>query len=142
MKYNVCIMLNNSKILFYERPSNNTDTFINYFNQMTAQIFQVKRHDCGGRCDCPACNNYCNVILRDGGCASCSNVCHCSCGLVHSADRIPWYPGEKNIPHSLKCKRCKKKKKCFPASSSINLKSGKSITMSELQVGDLVQIGR
>ena len=31
---------------------------------------------------------------------------------------------------------------CFPSTSTVNLENGKTVTMSELQVGDKVQIGR
>ena len=40
------------------------------------------------------------------------------------------------------CCSCGKKKKCFPSTSKVNLDSGKSVTMSELQLGDRVKIGK
>ena len=37
---------------------------------------------------------------------------------------------------------CLTESKCFPAGAKLKLESGKSVTMSELQVGDYVQTGR
>ena len=33
-------------------------------------------------------------------------------------------------------------KKCFPATSLVNLQDGKSVPMSHVQVGDMVQTGK
>ena len=33
-------------------------------------------------------------------------------------------------------------KKCFPSTARVNLETGKSVSMSELQIGDKIQIGR
>ena len=45
-------------------------------------------------------------------------------------------------PDYFSCCGCGRKKSCFPSASKVNLDSGKSVTMSELQLGDRVKIGK
>ena len=55
-------------------------------------------------------------------------ACGCGCGTE-------WNP---DVAGHHRCKSCSI---CFPGIARLNLENGKSITMSELQVGDRVQTG-
>ena len=52
----------------------------------------------------------------------------------------PECPAEWNrdVPGQRRCKHCGE---CFPATARLSLENGKSVTMSELRVGDRVQTG-
>ena len=45
-------------------------------------------------------------------------------------------------PDFTSCCDCGSSRACFPSTSKVNLESGKSVTMSELQLGDRVKTGK
>ena len=65
-----------------------------------------------------------------------SNACNCKCGIVKKSFQDLF--SLVDLQNTYSCKKCKG---CFPGASSIKLKSGRSIAMSELQVGDHVETG-
>ena len=82
---------------------------------------------CGGTCYdcycCPSVNIYSNAAGR--------TVCEahdCGCGAE-------WTSSTSGV------RRCKNCGECFPATARLSLENGKSVMMSELQVGDRVQTG-
>ena len=80
---------------------------------------------CGGGCyDCECCK--CGTIRSGRLRRLVCSACDCSC-------RTEWNP---DVAGHHRCKKC-----CFPATGRLILENGKSITMSELQVGDRVQTG-
>ena len=82
---------------------------------------------CGGDChDCECCG--CGVIYSGRLLRNVCKACGCKCGTEWNKDVAGHH-------------RCKKCKNCFPGTARLTLENGKSITMSELQVGDRVQTG-
>ena len=55
--------------------------------------------------------------------------CGCKCGMCESREG------------TLNCCTCTGKKTCFPSSARVSLENGKTVRMSELQIGDRVQTG-
>ena len=63
----------------------------------------------------------------------CSTMCVATCG-----DKYHCCEG---IPTRTKAPGASSSSSCFPSSASVNLQNGKSVTMSDLQIGDKVQTG-
>ena len=84
---------------------------------------------CGGDCyDCQCCG--CGVIHSGRLNRNVCKACNCGCGTE-------WNP---DVPGHHRCKSsCDGG--CFPGTARLTLENGKSITMSELQIGDKVQTG-
>ena len=82
---------------------------------------------CDGDChNCQCCG--CGIIRSGRLKRKVCEACGCKCGSE-------WNP---DVAGERQCKKCNK---CFPATARLSLENGKSIMMSELQVGDRVQTG-
>ena len=80
--------------------------------------------------------------VQDGDNIFCcpDHVCNCKCGIEDLG--VKHFGALFAANGRYQCKICKSnKKKCFPGSASIKLENGRSVRMSELQVGDRVQTG-
>ena len=89
-------------------------------------------------CKAHYCSNGCRMMPRNTNYLICcpSNACNCKCGIVKKS-----FQGLFSLVDLQNTYSCKKCKGCFSGASSIKLKSGRSIAMSELQVGDHVETG-
>ena len=105
--------------------------FKNYF---LFSVFKLKQFSFKARThNCPDC--VCNAISADfAGCCP----CNCPCSVC---------PGQITYIN-YRCCTCSPPSSssdsgegCFPSFAKVNLENGKSVTMSELQVGDRVQTG-
>ena len=76
----------------------------------------------------------CNATKNGGACLAWTPSLICEAALSGVCKYVCW-------PDFTSCCDCYRKPKCFPAASKVNLKNGKSIPMSDLQLGDQVQTG-
>ena len=78
-------------------------------------------------CECPC---FLGLVQSTG--VQVCNPCGCACGVCE------------NGVGGLKCCNCpfSSSGSCFPTTARVNLEGGKSVTMSELQIGDRVQTGK
>ena len=77
------------------------------------------------------CYRYNSVYGRGCYCERLQGVSDCSCGSGCYCETA-----ENSGQHE--CCDCR----CFPSTAKVNLQNGKTLTMSELQIGDKVQTGR
>ena len=70
--------------------------------------------------------------------ARCCPRCDCECGLILNGFALLAAPG--GTASTASCRPCSGS--CFPAGATVRMETGKSVAMSELQIGDQVQTGR
>ena len=92
---------------------------------LCAVVYQIADHQCNADLysSCKSADKkYCSLYGEDPFCgSSCKSRCY---------------------PDIFSCCDCViNKRNCFSSASEVNLENGKSVTMSELQLGDQVQTG-
>ena len=91
---------------------------------------------CSEKLVCKACGCECDHIHRcHNGKSICPRRCDCPCGvLVETHGALTGPNGEEATSD---CKPCG----CFPSDATVKLANGKTLAMSDLQIGDRVQTG-
>ena len=102
-----------------------------YGSYGSVKISKPGHHFCCSRSDSPAFDSCIYFLYYSMWCptscvAKCGDKYHCC----------------KGSPRTTTTTTTRAPSICFPSKSSLNLKNGKSVTMSQLQVGDEVQTGR
>ena len=95
-------------------------------------VLQIEKHECAW----PFAHYYCDNPNNGKGCLAWSPSAVCQGAIKYECQNVCW-------PDFLSCCDCRKRKtpKCFPSSSKVNLENGKSVPMSDLQLGDQVKTG-
>ena len=98
-----------------------------------------------GRCGvkCCQCGCQCGASCTAYGLSTCC-PCGCQCGICKVNEYNHCCPCNCECGREIKngryvCKECSND--CFPSTAMIKLEGGKSVTMSELMIGDKIQAG-
>ena len=96
-------------------------------------VLQIEKHEC----KFAELFQTCGDPQNGKGCLAWSPSAVCQGEIYYECENVCF-------PDFFSCCDCvrRKKPRCFPSSSKVNLKNGKSVPMSDLQLGDQVQTGK
>ena len=96
-------------------------------------VLQIEKHECG--IGLPY--TLCGALDNGDGCIAWSPNLICQNEVYYYCKNMCW-------PDVFSCCDCVKREtpRCFPSTSKVNLENGKSVPMSDLQLGDQVQTGK